>query len=118
MWKEQVFEWLYIRSLCKNLHSLKECIKSLDCKFDVIGVSETHLKDKPNDLLKIDGFDIEYTSYICISYPQGKCYNLALLSIKKNASILVMNPALLRQRKIMLGCPHHRLDTPRPLTLY
>ena len=51
-----------IRSLSKNLDSLKECIKSLDCKFDVIGMSETHLKDKPNDLLKIDGFNIEYTN--------------------------------------------------------
>ena len=43
-----------IRSLSKNLDSLKECIKPLGCKFDVIGMSETHLKDKPNDLLTID----------------------------------------------------------------
>ena len=51
-----------IRSLSKNLDSLKECIKSLGCKFDVTGMSETHLKDKPNDLLRIDGFKIEYTN--------------------------------------------------------
>ena len=53
-----------IRSLSKNSDSLRECIKSLDCKFDVIGISETHLKDKPNDLLRIDGFNIEYTNRI------------------------------------------------------
>ena len=62
-----------IRSLSKNLDSLRECIKSLDCKFDVIGISETHLfdvigisethlKDKSNDPLRIDGFNIEYTN--------------------------------------------------------
>ena len=50
-----------IRSLSKNLDSLKECIKSCECKFDIIGISETHLKDKPNDLQNVDGFNIEYT---------------------------------------------------------
>ena len=45
-----------IRSLSKNLDSLKECIKSCDCKFDIIGISETHLKEKPNVLQNIDGF--------------------------------------------------------------
>ena len=53
-----------IRSLSKNLDSLKECIKSLDCKFDVIGMSETHLKDKPNDIVSIEGYNIEYTNRI------------------------------------------------------
>ena len=51
-----IFLNVNIRSLSKNLDSLRECIKSLDCKFDVIGISETHLKDKPHDLLRIDGF--------------------------------------------------------------
>ena len=53
-----------IRSLSNNLDSLKECIKSLDCKFDVIGMSETHLKDKPNDIVRIEGYNIEYTNRI------------------------------------------------------
>ena len=53
-----------IRSLSKNLDSLKECIKSLDCKLDVIGMSETHLKDKPNDIVSIEGYNIEYTNRI------------------------------------------------------
>ena len=53
-----------IRSLSKNLDSLKECIKSCDCKFDIIGISETHLKEKPNVLQNIDGFNIEHTNRI------------------------------------------------------
>ena len=45
-----------------NSDSLKECMKSLDCKFDVIGMSETHLKDKLNDIISIEGYNIEYTN--------------------------------------------------------
>ena len=72
-----------IRSLSKNLDSLRECIKSLDCKFDIIGISETHLKDKPNDLLGIDGFNIEYTNRtgrekggVCMYISEELKYNL------------------------------------------
>ena len=39
-----------IRSISKNFESLKECIKTLNCEFTVIGLSETHLKDQPNTL--------------------------------------------------------------------
>ena len=42
-----------IRSLSKNFDSLKACIKKTNKEFSVIGISETHLKDKPNDYLNI-----------------------------------------------------------------
>ena len=51
-----------IRSLSKNFDKLKECIKALNCDFNVIGISETHLKEKPNDYYNIPGFTIEYTN--------------------------------------------------------
>ena len=51
-----------IRSLAKNFDSLNECVKSLNCDFTVIGISETHLKDKPNDFYQINGFNTEYTN--------------------------------------------------------
>ena len=51
-----------IRSLSKNFDSLKECLKSLDCEFALIGVSESHLKDKPNEVYNIPGFNVEYTN--------------------------------------------------------
>ena len=50
-----------IRSISKNFDSLKETIKSINCKFDIIGISETHLKDNPKDLFNIDGYSMEYT---------------------------------------------------------
>ena len=49
-----------IRSLSKIFDSLKECLKSLDCEFALIGVSETHFKDKPNEINGIPGFNVEY----------------------------------------------------------
>ena len=61
-WGDDTFLSAFIRSLSKNFDSLKECIKSLDCDFTVIGVSETHLKDKPNDIHNINGYNIEYTN--------------------------------------------------------
>ena len=51
-----------IRSLSKNFDKLKECVKALNCDFNVIGISETHLKDKPNDYYNLPGFTIEYTN--------------------------------------------------------
>ena len=51
-----------IRSLSNNFDKLKECVKALNCDFNVIGISETHLKDKPNDYYNLPGFTIEYTN--------------------------------------------------------
>ena len=45
-----------IRSISKHFESLKECIKSL--------LSETHLKDQPNNLYNLDGFNLEYVNRI------------------------------------------------------
>ena len=42
-----------IRSLTKNLDNFKECLKTLNCDFNIIGVSETHLKEKPSDYLSL-----------------------------------------------------------------
>ena len=36
--------------------------KSLNCQFTIIGVSETHLKDKPSDYYNLPGFNLEYTN--------------------------------------------------------
>ena len=49
-----------IRSLSNNLDSLKACIKEVNKEFSVTGISETHLKDKPN----LPGYSIEYTNRI------------------------------------------------------
>ena len=53
-----------IRSISKNFDSLQEILKSVECKFDVIGISETHLKNKPSGIYNIDGYTIEYTNRI------------------------------------------------------
>ena len=53
-----------IRSLSKNFDSLKACIKETNKEFSVIGISETHLKDKPYDNLNIPGCSIEYANRI------------------------------------------------------
>ena len=36
-------------SLNKNFDKLNQCLKRLNHKFTVIGLTETHLKDKPHD---------------------------------------------------------------------
>ena len=36
-----------IRSISKNFEKLKECLETLDHEFTIIGISETHMKDKP-----------------------------------------------------------------------
>ena len=46
----------------KKFDKLKECVKALNCDFNVVGISETHLKDKPNDYNNLPGFTIEYTN--------------------------------------------------------
>ena len=53
-----------IRSIGKNLEKLILCLKTLDHKFTVIGLSETHLKDKPLDYYKLPGYNFEYTNRI------------------------------------------------------
>ena len=53
-----------IRSLGKNFDKLKNCIKALDHDFSIIGISETHLKDKPNDYYNLPNYNIEYTNRI------------------------------------------------------
>jgi exonuclease III len=53
-----------VRSLSKNFDKLNECIQSLNCDFSVIGISETHLKEKPNNYFNIPGYNIEYTNRI------------------------------------------------------
>ena len=50
--------------MSENFDSLKACIKKTNKEFSVIGISETHLKDKPNDYLNIPGYSIEYTNRI------------------------------------------------------
>ena len=51
-----------IRSLSKNFDKLKECIKTGKHEFTVIGLSETHLKDKPHDFYSLPGYNIEYVN--------------------------------------------------------
>ena len=53
-----------IRSLSKNFDKLKTCLKELNHDFSIIGLSETHLKDKPHDYYHLPGYKIEYTNRI------------------------------------------------------
>ena len=53
-----------IRSISKHFESLKECIKTLNSEFTVIRLSETHLKDQPNNLYNLDGFNFENVNRI------------------------------------------------------
>jgi len=53
-----------IRSLSKNFDKLKECLKALEHDFTIIGLSETHLKDKPHDYYQLNGYKMEYTNRI------------------------------------------------------
>ena len=53
-----------IRSLAKNFDDLKACMKVFNTEFNVIGLCETHLKDKPNDYLNLQGYSIKYTNRI------------------------------------------------------
>ena len=87
-----------IRSLSKKFDALKELLKSTECKFDVIGISETHLKEKPNDLYNIDGYNIEYTNrttrgkggvcmYVCMYVSDNLKYKLRYDLCKANASL-------------------------------
>jgi len=53
-----------IRSLSKNFDKLKECLQTTNCNFSVIGISETHLREKPSDYYNINGYKVEYTNRI------------------------------------------------------
>ncbi len=53
-----------IRSISKNFDSLKEFLKSTNTEFAVIGISETHLKDKPSDIYNLSGYNIEFTNRV------------------------------------------------------
>jgi exonuclease III len=53
-----------IRSLSKTFDKLKECIKTLNHSFTIIGLSETHLKEKPHDYYNLPGYKMEYTNRI------------------------------------------------------
>ena len=50
--------------MSKNFDELKACMKVVNTEFNVIGLCETHLKDKPNDYLNLPGYNIEYTNRI------------------------------------------------------
>ena len=51
-----------IRSINKNFDKLTECLKALDHKFSIIGLSETHLKDSPLEYYNLDGYNMEFTN--------------------------------------------------------
>ena len=53
-----------IRSIGKNLDTLKLCLKTLDHKFTVVALSETHLKDKPLDYYQLLGYNFEYINRV------------------------------------------------------
>ena len=87
-----------IRSLSKNFDKLKECVKALNCDFNVIGISETHLKDKPNDYYNLPGFTIEYTNRndrekggVCMFISDQVKYKLDIENGNKNVVVGVVN---------------------------
>lgn len=53
-----------VRSLRKNFDKLRECIKTTNEQFTVIGLSETHLNDKPSEYYNIPGYNFEYKNRI------------------------------------------------------
>ena len=50
--------------MSKNVDELKACMKVVNAEFNVIGLCETHLKDKPNDYLNLPGYNIECANRI------------------------------------------------------
>ena len=53
-----------IRSLAKNFDKLKECIKTTNHDFSIIGLSETHLKDNPHGYYNLLGYKMEHVKGI------------------------------------------------------
>ena len=54
----------FLNANIRRLDKLQECIKTLNKDFSIIGLSETHLKDKPNDFYSLSGYNIEYMNRI------------------------------------------------------
>ena len=48
-----------IRSICKNLDSLKDYLHCCNIRFNVIGIAETWLNDKPHDYFQMNGYNLE-----------------------------------------------------------
>ena len=48
-----------IRSICKNLDSLKDYLHCCNIRFNVIGIAETRLNDKPHDYFQMNGYNLE-----------------------------------------------------------
>ena len=53
-----------MRSLYKNVESLKDFLNYSEIDFGVIGLVETWLKDEPQDYLKLNGYSLEYTNRV------------------------------------------------------
>ena len=53
-----------IRSISKNFDKLTDCIKAINHGFTIIGVTETHLKDKPLEYFKLPGYEFEYVNRV------------------------------------------------------
>ena len=51
-----------IRSLYKNFDSFKDVLDSCKINFDVIGLVETWLRDKPLDYFYMDGYSLEFSN--------------------------------------------------------
>ena len=48
----------------KNIDKLNQCLKSLNHKFTVIGLTETQLNDKPHDYLQLPDYNLEYMNRV------------------------------------------------------
>ena len=51
-----------IRSLNKYFERLKQHMKTTNHEYTIIGLSETHLKDKPTEYYNLSGCSLEYTN--------------------------------------------------------
>ena len=53
-----------IRSTSKNFDKLKECIKTVNHDFTVIGVTENHLQCQPHEYFNLPGYELEYVNIV------------------------------------------------------
>ena len=51
-----------IRSLYSKFESLKDFLRESDMNFNIIGLVETWLKDRPHEYFEIDGYNLELTN--------------------------------------------------------
>ena len=72
-----------IRSLNKNFERLKQHMKTTNHEYTIIGLSETHLKDKPTEYYNLSGYSLEYTNRtrceeggVCMYISQNVKYKL------------------------------------------